>query len=271
MLLLERIFHLLPFQSSIPGERVVSERLQAGTTFIRDCSGQARVPVSAGSCPCTTLLPGHTAGHLSPKGITFLPGSARSCPHGPAQNSPSARNVSYSSTTTGDCLPACQALRKFLAEHKQVKPRASQCKLQSQNEALMPSTQRKQRFWFLLQKNFPPEACSTLSKKQMELYSPLAHARTQKQGTLAPGREKPAWTHQSRSTRPPCLAMADFTRLANCTASSSGCGKIRLLSRSKGPKQERDQIGRVHLTCLVIGGKYQTLQTMAQLVIILRR
>lgn len=30
------------------------------------------------------MLPGHTAEHPSPKGITFLPGSARSCPHGPA-------------------------------------------------------------------------------------------------------------------------------------------------------------------------------------------
>lgn len=29
--------------------------------------------------------------------------------------------------------------------------------------------------------------------------------------------------------------MADFTRLANCTASSSGCGKTGVLSRSKGP------------------------------------
>lgn len=92
------------------------------------------------------------------------------------------------------------------------------------------------------------------------------------QGTRAPGREKPAWTHQSRSTRPPCLAMADFTRLANWTASSSGCGKTTLFSRSKGPHgQQIGQARFTRLTCLVIGGKYQTLQTMAQLVIILRR
>lgn len=99
-----------------------------------------------------------------------------------------------------------------------------------------------------------------------------ARTRTQEKGTLAPGREKPAWTHQSRSTRPPCLAMADFTRLANWTASSSGCGKIILFSRSKGPKRKQIRQARFTLlTCLVIGGKYQTLQTMAQLVIILRR
>lgn len=32
-------------------------------------------------------------------------------------------------------------------------------------------------------------------------------------------------THHSRSTSPPCLAMADFTLLANWTASSSACEK----------------------------------------------
>lgn len=39
LLLFERVFHLLPFQPSIPGERVISERLKAGTIFVWDCSG----------------------------------------------------------------------------------------------------------------------------------------------------------------------------------------------------------------------------------------
>lgn len=69
LLLLERVFHLLPFQSSIPGEKVMSERLQAGPIFVWDCSGQARIPVSAAPVP-------HAArAHCSPpvpKGHRFL-------------------------------------------------------------------------------------------------------------------------------------------------------------------------------------------------------
>lgn len=85
-------------------------------------------------------------------------------------------------------------------------------------------------------------------------------------------------TYHKRSTRPPCLAMADFTRLANCTASSLGYGRTEMVGiHRKGlfgmsdahlsPTCSRSDL----LTCLVIGGRYQTLQTMAQLVIILSR
>lgn len=62
LLLLEGIFHLLPFQSSIPGERVVSERLQAGTTFVWDCSSRNS------SCPGATCCQGTPV----PKGHHFL-------------------------------------------------------------------------------------------------------------------------------------------------------------------------------------------------------
>lgn len=76
LLLLESIFHLLPFQSSIPGERVISERLQAGRQAASSSgSGQGKSEFQ--------LVPHAARAHLSPKGITFLPGAARSCPQGP--------------------------------------------------------------------------------------------------------------------------------------------------------------------------------------------
>ena len=45
-------------------------------------------------------------------------------------------------------------------------------------------------------------------------------------------------TYHSRSTNPPCRAMADFTLLANCTASSSFCnrGRVRTLTDSWSPQ-----------------------------------
>lgn len=79
-------------------------------------------------------------------------------------------------------------------------------------------------------------------------------------------------THHSRSTSPPCLAMADFTLLANWTASSSACEKEgrAVLSAGSGHRG-RAGLARGAPTSLVMGGRYQTLQTMAQLVIILSR
>lgn len=41
LLLFEGVFDLLPFQASIPGERVVSERLQAGTISVWGCAGKS--------------------------------------------------------------------------------------------------------------------------------------------------------------------------------------------------------------------------------------
>lgn len=113
LLLLECVFHLLPFQSSIPGERVISERLQAGTIFGWNCPGQVRVPVSADSCPCTTCCQGTlqtTCPQRAPLSYLVLPEASPMALHC-VQNSNSARNMNYSSTTTGDCLPASRALR----------------------------------------------------------------------------------------------------------------------------------------------------------------
>lgn len=100
LLLLESIFDLLPFQSSIPGERVISERLQAGRQHLH----LGVVRASQNSSWCHTL-PGHTCPQRASLSYLVLPGAAPMALHC-AQNSNSARNMSYSSRATGDCLPA---------------------------------------------------------------------------------------------------------------------------------------------------------------------
>lgn len=93
LLLLESIFDLLPFQSSIPGERVISERLQAGRQHLH--LGVFRASQNSS----------HTCPQRASLSYLVLPGAAPMALHC-AQNSNSARNMSYSSRATGDCLPA---------------------------------------------------------------------------------------------------------------------------------------------------------------------
>lgn len=95
------------------------------------------------------------------------------------------------------------------------------------------------------------------------------------------------FTHQRRSTNPPWAAMAAFTLLANCTASSpfyKGTIKRKKVQHSRyinHPIVSETYASDVfhvsarllvkRFTSLFIGGRYQTLQTMAQLLIILSR
>lgn len=161
LLLLERIFHLLPLQSSIPGERVKSpEELQVCTVrnYIWGCSELPRGP---GSCPrtspcqgtlqnscgtalCQELCPRPLSAARQPRQKGELlqhPHSrARGVPPPPHSGDLSARKRRFPSSTHS-------------AEQHRARTRASQGELQSQNKALVPSTPSRSEDWSLLQKS----------------------------------------------------------------------------------------------------------------------
>lgn len=130
---------------------------------VRAAQSRSELPQQLDSYTCTLHCQGtHTADQPSPRRVTFTPCSARGCTHGPTLRStrqPCQKREllrhHYSRLPRESlCLPGSEDLgaskRKFLssthfAEWHKVRTRASQCKLESQNEALVPNTHSRSK------------------------------------------------------------------------------------------------------------------------------